>query len=426
MSWIERAVEEVAEHGAIVRVTVIRADGSTPRESGAAMLVGAAHIRDTIGGGALELEAITHARGLLADAAASSPSPRASPTSPPTITARGEGRGEGRRQTPTPEQVAAPHPNPLPMPEEAWGEGTRAAPGAAPWRRDVRDFALGPSLGQCCGGQTRLLFEVLTTRERPCLETLARAADANTALVLRPLESGRPLEAVSSRKQRGEWPLAVARALRDVLSGARPREAMLIRGTKAESAWFVEPLMRLMTPLYVYGAGHVGRALVHVLQDLPFAVTWADTSASRFPDPLPPHTRAEATPDLPALASAAPDGAYHIVMTYSHALDLAICHAVLRRGGFGHLGLIGSATKRARFLKRLTELGIAPPLLARLACPIGLPGLGGKEPGMIAVAVAAHLVQLATASREQAAGAETLGPGSARAGRPARSGRDDR
>ena len=134
---------------------------------------------------------------------------------------------------------------------------------------------------------------------------------------------------------------------------------MLIRGTKGASAWFVEPLARRMVPLYVYGAGHVGRALVRVLQDLPFAVTWADTSASRFPDPLPAHAHMEAASDLPALASSAPAGAYHIVMTYSHALDLAICHAVLRRGDFGHLGLIGSATKRARFVKRLGELGIA-------------------------------------------------------------------
>ena len=112
----------------------------------------------------------------------------------------------------------------------------------------------------------------------------------------------------------------------------------------------------------------------------------------------------QAAADLPTLASAAPAGAWHIVMTYSHALDLAICHAVLRRGDFGHLGLIGSATKRARFMKRLTELGIAPAALARLNCPIGLPGIDGKEPGMIAVAVAAQLVQLATAGREVSAG----------------------
>jgi xanthine dehydrogenase accessory factor len=360
MSWIANIACGVAEHGAVVRVTVIRADGSTPRETGAAMLIGAAHITDTIGGGALELEAIAHARGMLA----TSPSPRASPTF--------------------------------------------LAPAPARWQRDVRDFALGPSLGQCCGGYTRLLFELFTGRERRALEDLARHTDADAALVLRPLDSGAPLETVATRKDPTERPLAVTRAVRDMLSGARPREAVLIRGGKGASAWFVEPLARRMVPLIVYGAGHVGRALVRVLQDLPFAVTWADTAASRFPGPLPPSVCAQATPDLPGLASVAPTGAWHIVMTYSHALDLAICHAVLRRGDFGHLGLIGSATKRARFLKRLSELGIAPATLARLTCPIGMPGLGGKEPSMIAVSVAAQLVRLATASRAELAGVISL------------------
>ncbi len=270
MSWIANIARGVAEHGAVVRVTVIRADGSTPRETGAAMLVSAGDIADTIGGGALELEAIAHARGLLA----SSPSPHAS-------SASGEGRGEGRLQAP--EQASAPHPDSLPA---KYGEREKTAP-AAPWQRDVRNFALGPSLGQCCGGYTQLLFELFTARERPLLEALARVPDADAALVLRPLESGAPLEAVSSRKDPAERPLAVTRTLRDMLSGARPREAALIRGGKGASAWFVEPLARRTVPLVIYGAGHVGRALVRVLQDLPFAITWADTAASRFPDPIP-------------------------------------------------------------------------------------------------------------------------------------------
>ena len=344
MSWIASIAHAIAEHGALVRVTLIRADGSTPRETGAAMLVGAGHFVDTIGGGALELAAIAHARGLLA----------------------------------------------------------ALADGAPPWRREVRDFALGPSLGQCCGGHARLLFETFTAREQPWLEALTRAGCPDVALVLRPIASGRPMEVAASRKSEGEWPLAVTRGVREVLSGLRPREGMLIRGAKGEGAWFMEPLARSRVELYLYGAGHVGRALVRVLYNLPFAVTWADTSAARFPDPLPGYVRAEATADLPALASAAPAGAYHLVMTFSHALDLAICHGVLRRGDFGHLGLIGSATKRARFLHRLAQLGIAPPTLARLSCPIGLPGIGGKEPAMIAVSVAAELVQLAVAGAKPA------------------------
>ena len=151
--------------------------------------------------------------------------------------------------------------------DEEWGEGTRAASDAPPWQRDVRDFALGPSLGQCCGGYTRLLFELFTARERPTLEALATGVDPSATLSLRPLDSGRPLEVVSTRKEPGERPLAVTRALRDMLSGARPREAILIRGAKGDSAWFLEPLARRTVPLFIYGAGHVGRALVRVLQD---------------------------------------------------------------------------------------------------------------------------------------------------------------
>jgi xanthine dehydrogenase accessory factor len=339
MSWIANIVRQLSEHDAIVRVTVIRAEGSTPREMGAAMLVGVDHTVHSIGGGALELAAIGHARAFLRRLSA----PR--PTSPC-------------------------------------------------WQRDVLDLALGPSLGQCCGGHARLLFEAYTGSERPALEALVRGVD-RAALVARPTESGGELQIACNRKEQAERPLPVTRALREMLAGTRPRAPLLVRSAKGHSPWFVEPLARSRVPLHIYGAGHVGRALVRVLEDLPFQVTWADTAAQRFPAAVPPYVAARVAPDLPALAAAAPAGAYHVVMTYSHALDLAICHAVLRRGQFGHLGLIGSATKRARFLHRLAGLGIAPAQLQRLTCPIGLPGVGAKEPAMIAVSVAAQLVELA-------------------------------
>ncbi len=365
MSWVASIAREIAEHGAVVRVTVICADGSTPRETGAAMQVSAGDVRDTIGGGALELEAIAHARGLLA-----SPSPRFS-------------RGKG-----------------------TW---------AAPWQRDVRDFALGPSLGQCCGGHTRLLFEVFTRRERPHLEALAGNVDANRALLLRPLESEAPLQvAVDRREHREERPLAVTRAARDMLSGARARMPSLIRGGRGEAPWFVEPFAPRTWPLYIYGAGHVGRALVRVLEDLPFVLTWVDTAAARFPESVPPHAKAHVAPDPSAFAGDAAADAFHIVLTYSHALDLAICHSLLRRDDARFVGLIGSRTKRARFVKRLGELGLGDAQIARLTCPIGIAGLPGKEPAKIAVAGAAQLVQLADASRASSGAEHVLVEDSAR------------
>jgi len=427
MTWLHEVVEDIAQHGAVVRVTVVRADGSTPREVGAAMLVGADAVRDTIGGGALELAAIAHARALLArrGSAKDDAEPARGSLSPPTSglpQARpghqgpeGGGERDGVRgsqglqpshgrsarrlgsafpRTPVAERIslaAAPHPSPLP----ASGE---RGPGRRPfWARDVRDFPLGPSLGQCCGGFVRLLFEAFAAAERGHLSVLAASCHDAHALLLRPLGGGAPLQAVADRKEhRSQWPLPVTRVVREMLSGARPRAPVLVRGGKGEPGWFIEPASRTRHPLYIYGAGHVGRALVRVLQDLPFAATWVDTSADRFPEAIPPHAKPEITRDPAAFARNTASDAFHIVLTYSHALDLAICHGLLSRGDFRFLGLIGSQTKRARFVRRLSGLGIADGQLARLACPIGLPGIGGKEPAAIALSVAVQLLQLAS------------------------------
>jgi xanthine dehydrogenase accessory factor len=95
----------------------------------------------------------------------------------------------------------------------------------------------------------------------------------------------------------------------------------------------------------------------------------------------------------------APPGAFYLVLTHSHDLDLAITQAVLRRGDFAYLGLIGSRTKRARFEQRLRQRGVPPDRLARLVCPIGLPGMPGKAPALVAVAVVAQLLQVAAAKK---------------------------
>jgi xanthine dehydrogenase accessory factor len=156
--------------------------------------------------------------------------------------------------------------------------------------------------------------------------------------------------------------------------------------------WLVETTTAAAIPVFLYGAGHVGRAIAQTLNGLPFDVTLIDDAPERFPDPLP----AGATPFLarnPADAvPAAPGDAVHLVLTYSHALDLEICHRVLSRD-FRHLGLIGSATKATRFRRRLAEIGHPPDRIARLACPIGERSLG-KEPQAIAIGVAAELIRL--------------------------------
>jgi xanthine dehydrogenase accessory factor len=252
---------------AAVVVEVAQARGSVPRDAGTRMLVAAAEVQGTIGGGHLELKAIADARALLAGA-----------------------------------EVA-----------------TRQA------------IALGPSLGQCCGGALTLQFT----------------------------------------------PLAAAEP----------------------AAWAAEPAL---FTLQLYGAGHVGRAIVQVLATLPCKVQWVDERESEFPSqPLPAHIERVCVEPVQAEVTSAPPGAFYLVLTHSHDLDMALTQAILARGDFGFLGLIGSKTKRARFEHRLRERGVPEALLARMVCPIGLPGIAGKAPGIIAVAAVAQLLVAAGAAGAQ-------------------------
>jgi xanthine dehydrogenase accessory factor len=168
---------------------------------------------------------------------------------------------------------------------------------------------------------------------------------------------------------------------------------------------WVEDYGRALTPLALFGAGHVGRALVLALAPLPFRVSWYDPRSDAFP----PHIPANATPlrldDPDAAIAAAPPGAFVLVMTHEHPLDLAITAAALARPDLPFVGLIGSASKRARFEKRFREIGIAPERIAGLACPIGVAGVTDKDPAVIAAASAAQLLQ----AREKAGGSARFG-----------------
>jgi xanthine dehydrogenase accessory factor len=147
--------------------------------------------------------------------------------------------------------------------------------------------------------------------------------------------------------------------------------------------------------LQLYGAGHVGRAIAALLAGIDCRVQWIDERESEFPPgPPPPHIERVCVDAVEAEVALAPPGAFYLVLTHQHDLDLRITEAVLRRGDFGFLGLIGSATKRARFLHRFEERGIAHDVLARLSCPIGLPGIRGKEPEVLAISVVAQLLGL--------------------------------
>lgn len=263
-------------------VRVVQVQGSTPRETDARMLVSLENTLGTIGGGHLEWQAVAMSRQAL--------------------------REHG------------------------------ATRGLASWEQR---FALGPSLGQCCGGAVVLAFEPLTASSLPA------------------------------------WPAT--------------------------------------TPLFhldLHGAGHVGQALVNILQGLDCSVRWIDqrlddpsapvhTEAVGLPDlaaqqALPKHIHCLPTDDAVAEVAQAPWGSRHLVLTHRHDLDLDLVDAILRREdiqqGCGWVGMIGSRTKRAAFEHRLQARGHAPAQIAQLVCPIGLPGIAGKSPQVIAVSVAAQLL----------------------------------
>lgn len=193
----------------------------------------------------------------------------------------------------------------------------------------LQRVALGPSLGQCCGGAVELRYEQVSRADLPALQ--ARLAARHV-------------------------------------------------------------------PLALFGGGHVGRALVKVLADLPFAVTWIDSRDEIFPADVAPGVACEHSDPVQGAVAHLATGSHVLIMSFSHAEDLDVVAACLQRqrerGDLGFVGLIGSKTKWATFRHRLEARGFTPGELARVTCPIGLSGITGKEPEVIAVSVAAQLLQL--------------------------------
>jgi xanthine dehydrogenase accessory factor len=224
----------------------------------------------------------------------------------------------------------------------------------------VERISLGPSLGQCCGGAVTLWTEVFEAVPEAVAGFVARG--------------------------QGDMPLAVKRVLAAARGqGVRPSPGLV-------AGWLVEPVLEAERQVWVWGAGHVGRALVSVLAPLPgIVVTWVDVGVERFPEVVPERVTVVPASDPAVVADHAPLEAEHLVLTFSHALDLELCHRLLRRG-FKGLGLIGSATKWGRFRSRLKALGHEAQAVGRIRCPIGDPALG-KHPQAIAVGVVAELLR---------------------------------
>ncbi len=145
--------------------------------------------------------------------------------------------------------------------------------------------------------------------------------------------------------------------------------------------------------LVLFGAGHVGRAVVRTLADLPCATTWVDSREDEFPNDIPANEQRVCTDEPECEVDAAAAGSYFLVMTHSHALDQVLSERILKRDDFAYFGLIGSLSKRRQFERRLLDRGVSQAQLARMRCPIGVDGIAGKAPATIAIAVAAELLQ---------------------------------
>ncbi|HEX5780140.1 MAG TPA: xanthine dehydrogenase accessory protein XdhC [Xanthobacteraceae bacterium] len=243
-----------------------------------------------------------------------------------------------------------------------------------------RTISLGPALDQCCGGRAEILHESFSREDLEWIAPLAAAEEA---------------EQVLHGERRGKGPYRRRRT-----TGGAPNEAVAAKGTDV----LVERIGETNTPLLLFGGGHVGRALVTALQPLPFAIRWIDDRAEAFDGAkdFSAHCVVSALPE--SELSDARAGSFVLVMTHSHALDLALVTAALPDARFPYVGLIGSGTKRALFERRLAEFGVSPDAIARLVCPIGVPGIAGKSPAVIAAAVAAELL----IERERAKSAGTI------------------
>jgi len=216
-------------------------------------------------------------------------------------------------------------------------------------------------------------------------------------LELRALQTARALLAANTASSRSEhFPLGPS--LGQCCGGAVTLGYALLNAD-ALARW---PEPAPLFHLQLYGAGHVGRAIATLLATLDVDVDWIDEREAEFPRlttlgaPWPAHIRQVCVDAVEAEVLAAPPGAFYLVLTHEHELDLRITEAILRRGDFGFLGLIGSKTKRARFIHRFEQRGLATATVARMTCPIGVEGIVGKQPEVLALAAVAQLLQAAT------------------------------
>ena len=341
--WITDLAGELAHGRRAVIVTVAHAAGSTPREAGATMVVTSVGVLGSIGGGHLEFEALKIARDAL-----------------------------GNADTP-----------------------------ASTW---IVRFPLAARLGQCCGGVATLALATIAAGPHVWLDAAVACVRTSTpfALVTRvggahetPSKLLVTLDHANGSLSDSTLESAAIATARERLAAGHAGACVAASPAGDGTLLLIDVVRPDAFPVLIFGNGHVGRALVTVLGALPAHVRWIDARESDFPAVVAPNVEIVVTDAPDEEIAHAPQGAFVVVLTHSHPLDFAIVEAALARDDWRYLGLIGSGAKRAQLERRLAARGMPAALLARVTCPIGMRSgiaIRSKEPGAIAVAVAAELL----------------------------------
>jgi xanthine dehydrogenase accessory factor len=255
----------------------------------------------------------------------------------------------------------------------------------------LRSFPLGSSMGQCCGGVVEILFEPMGDGIPAWLRDLgALHGQREPAMIVTRISRSAPLkfvvtaDRVFGADEDDTISHLVTRA-RSVLAGDRKPHRQVQE--------FYEPIVVPDLNIAVFGAGHVGTAVVDTLSSLDCNIRWVDNRRNIFRR-IPANVRAIEASDPALEVAAMPPGSFYLVMTHSHALDFDICDRILRRNDARYCGLIGSVSKRRRFEKRYRQQGMSQERIDTLVCPIGVDGITGKKPAEIAVATAAEILKI--------------------------------
>ena len=293
-SKIQEVIETLNRHHKIARVVIISTKGSAPRKAHSHMIVTEQQAFGSIGGGQLEYQVTSICRQALLS--------------------------------------------------------------VQKFDREVRRFALGPSLGQCCGGSVSALIEYFQQSDLPELGKLKQSA-----ILIHELDTNKfPYEGTQS---------------------------LSLDAKKV----FQEQLFQKKTDLFIWGAGHTGREIMASTKSLPLNRYWIDIAKERFPNSMDENIHVIWADDPTRLTANFPDDGIHLILTHSHQLDLAIIQSLLSHNRFYKLGLIGSMTKKARFKSQLSKAGFTSSDIDKIVCPIGLPEIEGDEPFRIALSVAGQI-----------------------------------